>query len=165
MASGAFLDPLKLLRLAPLISTTGSLVHASCELVFLTCFLHPSHRTQSNAILPSWFKIFFYRAVWSVVAFNFISVSTCTANLFIQPDQLPVLGKRFYTAGLVAAIGHMLFIPAVKGPIQRVLEDRGKGNASGELESWLIVHKIRMVVADLPAWLSCLAAVVATISV
>ena len=65
----------------------------------------------------------------------------------------------------MAAIGHMLFIPAVKGPIQRVLEDRGKGNASGELESWLIVHKIRMMVADLPAWLSCLAAVVATISV
>ena len=65
--------------------------------------------------------------------------------------------------GLVAAIGHMTFIPVVKGPIQRIVENKSKGNATADLETWLSVHKVRMLVADFPAWLSCFGAVLATV--
>ncbi|PYH90721.1 putative integral membrane protein [Aspergillus ellipticus CBS 707.79] len=162
MASGLILDPYTLLRVAPLASSTASLVHANCERIFNSAFLQPSLRTRSDAVLPQWFNNVFHRAVGVVLTLNLTSLSTAIANIYLAPNPRPwpVSRTTFYWVGLVGAIGHLLFVPLVAPPIQRMVEDtKGEKEASNEMETWLSIHRVRMLVADLPAWFGFIGAV------
>ncbi|PWY74309.1 putative integral membrane protein [Aspergillus heteromorphus CBS 117.55] len=157
MASGLIFDPYALLRVAPLASSTGSLVHATVELTVNSAFLLPSLRKQSDALLPAWYGNVFYREVVVVVALNLTSLTSAIANIYLAPDSRPWPLSRttFYWLGLMGTIGHMLFVPLVAPPIQRMVEDtKAENEASKEMDTWLSLHRVRMLVADLPAWIA-----------
>lgn len=165
MASGSALDPLKLLRLTPLISSTGSLVYACSELIMNSAFLHPRIGSKSNDVLPVWYKTVFNRAIWLVVGLNAVSTSSAIANLLVGREELLARGSmKLYLFGLLGTIGHMVFVPFVMVPVRDIVEDRSYGHSCRDMEKWLRVHRIRMVVADTTAWVAYLAAVLATFS-
>ena len=69
------------------------------------------------------------------------------------------LSMKLYAAGLAGALGHLVFIPWVASPIQNIVEARDENTRPCEgMEGWLKVHRLRMVVADVPSWLLFLAA-------
>lgn len=159
MASGVVFDPMRLLRVAPLVSSTGSLVFATSELLMNSAFLQSEIRQQSNKVLPKWYEKVFYRAVCIVIALNTVSTTSAVANIVVDHrTYVPTLSTRLYTVGLIAAIGHMAFVPFVATPIQQMVEDSSQEGATAEMEKWLSFHRIRMAVADLPAWISFLGA-------
>lgn len=165
MASGIVFDPMRLLRLAPLISSTGSLVYATSELLHNTAWLQPAIRKESNPVLPKWYSFVFNRGVGIVLLLNITSTSTAAANLWLEhPGSTSSLSTKLYWAGLVSAVGHLVFVPWVARPVQNIVEDRSEEGATSEISKWLGVHKIRMAIADVPAWLSFLGAVLTSAS-
>ncbi|EAS34200.1 uncharacterized protein CIMG_05224 [Coccidioides immitis RS] len=163
MASGVFFDPMRLLRVAPLIGSTGTLVYATAELVYNSTFLHPSVRKQSDEILPKWWKVLFHRSVWVVLALNMTTSTATIANLvFDYKFSIPTFSTKLYCAGLAAAVGHLFFVPWVAGPIQDMLGERTGNGAASDMGRWLGFHRLRLAVADFPAWVACLGAFLST---
>lgn len=165
MASGLFFDPLKLLRLAPLVTTTSSLTFAWDEHWYLSGFLRPEHRQHSEAMLPSYFRRFFEQGIYIIAGLNMLTIGTSIANLLLidrdAPSHAPS-GKCFYWAGLSFTIAHFIFAPLVAYPIRDIIEDRSQGKSTGILKRWLEIHHIRVLVVNLPGWASFLAAVLTT---
>ncbi|KAF4220044.1 hypothetical protein CNMCM8980_003333 [Aspergillus fumigatiaffinis] len=156
MASGLIFDPLQLLRVAPLATSTGSLVHALVELFSNSAFLQPSIRKSSDAVLPKWYAYIFNRQIVSVLALNLATISTGVSNILLSRSRsaLPLSRTTFYWAGVASAVAHLFFVPFVAPRIQRIVEDSNENGATVEMEEWLGFHRIRMLVADLPAWLA-----------
>ncbi|GAD97529.1 predicted protein [Paecilomyces variotii No. 5] len=159
MASGLVFDPVRLLRVVPLASSTGSLIYATSELIVNNALLQPEIRPASNQVLPRWYSFVFNRAIWLVVGLNMTTVGTSLANIWMDRGRS---SSPFYWIGLAGAIGHLLFVPWVATPIQNMVEDRNEEGVTCEMETWLSVHRVRMLVADLPAWLAFTAAVMTT---
>lgn len=160
MASRTFFDPIRLLRIAPLITSTGTLVYATSELIFNTAFLESRIRRESDAVLPIWYSKVFKNAIWLVVGLNMLTTSTAMTNGILDHYRnITGFSTRFYWVGLAVAFGHMMFIPGVAGPINNIIEDKAEEGATSEMAKWLRVHRVRMLVADFPAWLSFLGAV------
>lgn len=171
MASGLIFNPQTLLQTIPLATSTATLAHALLELITNNAFLTPSIRQTSDKVLPTWYNQVFKRAIWTVVALNMSTISSATATLFFNkyhPSQSrPLQTTIFYWVGLVGAIGHLAFVPFVAGPARRIFEDsrlqedQGESGvgATADMEMWLSVHRVRMVVADLPAWIAFVGAI------
>ncbi|KUM61904.1 hypothetical protein ACN42_g5196 [Penicillium freii] len=88
MASGLFFDPLKLLRVAPLLTTTSALLYAWDEHWYLSGFLRSEHKSETETILPSYFRRFFEQGVFIIAGLNTLTVSTSVANLLIDRPVL-----------------------------------------------------------------------------
>lgn len=162
MASGLVFDPIALLRAAPLASSTGTVAHAVLELFAFSSFVQPHTRKDADGLLPRVFPYVFNRAVCTVVALNLTTVVSSIANIrsLTHRSPWPVSRSTFYWAGLVGAIGHMLFVPLVAKPVQRIFENAdGDGQSTRDMDRWLAIHRVRMLVADLPTWLAFVAAV------
>ncbi|KGO64860.1 hypothetical protein PITC_041050 [Penicillium italicum] len=169
MASGLILNPYLLLQTLPLATSTGTLAHALLELTTNTGFLNPSLQPTSDKVLPKWFSHVFNRAVWTVVALNMGTITSAAGTLFLNRyyPRKPLQTTAFYWVGLAGAIGHLCFVPFVAGPVQRIVEDTTAQEDSGEsgvgasvdMARWVGVHRIRMVVADLPAWVAFVGAI------
>ncbi|KAB8275902.1 putative integral membrane protein [Aspergillus minisclerotigenes] len=166
MASGVIINPYSLLRAAPLATSTGSLVLATSELIFYSGLVQPPIRKKSDSILADYWRYVFPRGVSLVLALNFTTIGTSLCNIFLNnpcPRPLPVSRTTFYWAGLIGAIGHLAFVPFVAPPIQRILDNTDpEAEASKEMDTWLGVHRIRMLVADIPAWLAFVGAAMLT---
>ena len=156
----ATLDSALLLRIAPLISSTGSLVHAYMDNVSCGAFVDDSMRKESDAgALRKWFNYIGHRVPFSVLALNFTSLTTAFLNL--RSTDLPsALSYRLYLSGLVFAIGHLVFIPWVMRPINDLMGEKTERRATDVMRTWLGYHRLRMSLADFPAWLSFVGAVV-----
>lgn len=165
MASGLIFDPIRLLQTAPLATSTGTLAHATLELIMTTTFLSPRLRPQSNAILPRWWDSLFKRAVWTVLALNLGTIATSAATLVLNCERRSLQTTAFYWAGLAGAIGHVAFVPFVMGPVKGIVDAKEVGDADDEdsataqMARWVGVHRVRMLVADLPAWVAFVGAV------
>ena len=169
MASGLILNPYLLLHTLPLATSTGTLAHAILELTTNTGFLQPSLQPTSDKVLPKWFSHVFNRAVWTVLALNLGTITSAAGTLFLNRyyPQKPLQTTAFYWVGLAGAVGHLVFVPFVAGPVKRIVdnvaatEDLGESGvgASADMRRWVGIHRIRMVVADLPAWVAFLGAV------
>lgn len=160
MASGMVFDPWRLIRIAPMITSTGTLVCATLEFLFNTASLEPSIRPKIDKVLPKWYSTYFRYGIWLVVGLLGLTVSTIIFNLLVDRNrEATELSTSFYWIGLAATFGHLLFVPRVSNSIRNMVED-GRGEPpTNELENWLKIHRLRILVADLPAWLACLAAV------
>lgn len=81
--------------------------------------------------------------------------------------QKPLQTTAFYWVGLAGAVGHLVFVPFVAGPVKRIVddvavkEDLGESGvgASVDMRRWVGVHRVRMVVADFSAWVAFVGAV------
>ncbi|KAB8208010.1 putative integral membrane protein [Aspergillus parasiticus] len=164
MASGVIINFYSLLRAAPLATSTGSLVLATSELIFYSGLVQPPIRKKSDSILADLWCYIFPRGVSLVLALNFTTIGTSLCNIFLRnpcPRPLPVSRTTFYWAGLIGAIGHLAFVPFVAPPVQRILDNTDPdAEASKNMDTWLGVHQIRMLVADIPAWLAFVGAAI-----
>lgn len=168
MASRAFFDPLTLLRLAPIISSTASLALAWDQHWMLRIFTLPELERDSAQYLPKWFSAFFRAGLPSMLAFLSVTVATATVNLCTTESLL--LKQRgsyyWYVAGAALAAGHLLFVPAVAPRIQATVADEGKkGKSVAELRRWLRVNAISGLTTNLGTWVCCVIAVVKTFGV
>ncbi|KAJ5978306.1 hypothetical protein N7501_001648 [Penicillium viridicatum] len=127
---GAFFDPLKLLRVAPLLTTTSALLYAWDEHWYLSGFLRSEHKSKTETILPSYFRRFFEQGVFIIAGLNTLTVSTSVAHLLIDR---PVL-DRLRSNGTELAWAS-LFVTFDCASYRR----------------WVDIHRIRVFVADLPA--------------
>ncbi|KAJ9491169.1 hypothetical protein VN97_g2068 [Penicillium thymicola] len=169
MASGLILNPHLLLQTLPLATSTGTLAHALLELTTTTGFLLPSLQPTSDKILPKWYSHVFNRAVWTVLTLNLGTITSAAGTLFLNRyyPRKPLQTTAFYWIGLAGAIGHLVFVPFVVGPVKRIVDDVGVKEDMGEsgvgasvdMARWVGVHRVRMVVADLPAWIAFLGAI------
>ncbi|KAF7114707.1 hypothetical protein CNMCM5793_009658 [Aspergillus hiratsukae] len=143
MASRLFFDPMKLLRLAPLVTTTSSLMYAWDEYWFLSGFLRPEYKHHSEAMLPRYFRRFFEQGIWIIASLNTLTLSSSVANLLIDRLALDRLGSsRWYCAGLGFTVCHFLFVPLIAYPIRDIMEDRSKGQSTKDLKRWIDIHRI-----------------------
>ncbi|EKV19721.1 hypothetical protein PDIG_01680 [Penicillium digitatum PHI26] len=164
MASGLFFDPLKLLRVAPLLTTTSALLYAWDEHWYLSGFLRSEHKAETETVLPSYFRRFFEQGIFIVAGLNTLTVSTSVANLLTDRPVLDRLrSSQWYWAGLGFTACHFLFVPLIAYPIRDIIENRSQGKSTKDLQRWIDIHRIRVFVADLPAWMSFLVAVLSTI--
>lgn len=166
MASGLFVDPMTLLRLTPLISSTCTLWFAWDQRVMYSTFVHPDLAPVSKTILPLWWKRVFEIHDIERVLFP-LTVTTVTSILNMRRNSalLKVRGSwAWYAAGAALAVSHLAFVPAVMYKIQAMVEDNGKGEAVEQQRRWLQVHDLRTLTVDLGAWVACLVAVARTVS-
>ncbi|KAJ5410622.1 uncharacterized protein N7487_004981 [Penicillium crustosum] len=49
----------------------------------------------------------------------------------------------WYTVGILLAVNHLLFAPAIAPKVQVGIEDTSRGSSTKELEGWLTVHRVR----------------------
>lgn len=171
MASGLFLDPYALLRTAPLVTSTCTLWYAFDQDMFLDVFLHPGHRRRSNELLPSYFHVFFRRAVIRVLGLLGLTLLGGGCNVLInrQPgvpfparghgfltDHLPCINHQtpllWYTAGTMMCASHLIFVPSIATKVQAIIDDQSHGQSTRDLERWLAIHRLRTWTVDLAAW-------------
>lgn len=167
MASGLILDPVVLLRVAPLVSSTCTLLFASDQSFFLGLFNKPAeHRRRSRALLPAYFDVFFRRGVGFVLGCLAATFGSSLANLLVRKPALVARGQAgwWYVAGAVFALGHLFFVPVIAPIVKAVMDaDKEGKDANAELDRWLVVNRVRMLTVDLAAWAACLGGVVASL--
>ncbi|KAL4798963.1 putative integral membrane protein [Aspergillus venezuelensis] len=173
MASALLNSPQKLLLLTPVISSTGTIMYAGCEALFFSAFLHPPVRPHSRSILPLWFRRVFETNINVLIGLNMVTISCASAILTI-PGVRSVLtenGSRgLYVTGLIGTCTHFVFAPTMLGVIERITkpsEERkeGENDSTDEMERWLGIHYVRLLVADVPAWVAYIGAVLTTFSI
>ncbi|KAI2628057.1 putative integral membrane protein [Hypomontagnella submonticulosa] len=165
MASGLFVDPITLLRVIPVISSTCQLWFGWDQYEFLQLFLKSDIRSHSNQLLPSYFKTFFDRGAPRVVALLLTTIVSSAANLRYAPDN--ILRERgsfiWYSAAIGFALGHQVYFPFVVPHIRAITADAKDKNTT-ELGHWLYVHNWRTLTVDLAGWICALVAAVNTLT-
>ncbi|KAK2040428.1 hypothetical protein LZ31DRAFT_474555 [Colletotrichum somersetense] len=156
MASRLFFDPMVALRVAPLVSSTCTLLYARDQHFFLGLFNRTAeNRMKSAPMLKSYFGDFFRRGVGFVLGVIAISVTTATANLYIQPEALRRTGASWwYALGAAMSAGHLAYVPFVAPRVKALMEAEGEEDVNGILDSWLGVNWWRTVTVDFGAWLA-----------
>ena len=151
MATGAFFDPLKLLRLAPLVTSTASLTFAHDQHLFFSPWLHQSYQPEANALLPRWFHICLKRALVVIITLYPLNALFAIANLYTCSEGRV---KVWYWSGLAFTMGHFLFAKNALGLLDRVQYEKEKGQCTRDLRQWLDMHAWRSLVVDLLGWVS-----------
>lgn len=137
-----------------------------------------------EVVVPHWFTSFFNAGVWSVIGLNSITLVSASANLIITNSNgggaaaglglglngTGVSMKTWYTVGLVAALSHYAFVPAVGRSVRALVcqaakttegmskERKGQAEGNGQekaadlVKEWVWWHTVRMCTVDLVAW-------------
>ena len=168
MASGLIFDPIKLLRVTPLLTSTSFLWYAYDEHVFFSTLLHPELQNKDESIIPSFFRQTWNRNLSAILALGFTTIGTSAANLLVSGQEsgtvLSSCGRKLYWGGLAFTTAHFLFVPLIMWSVRDIMEvNRPKGEYSKDMKRWLGVHRIRTLVADLPAWICHVGAVISLI--
>ena len=166
MASGRLFDPLVALRIAPLVSSTCTLLFARDQQFFLGILNHTEIRKQSKPLLSSYFKIFFRSGVVFVLGCLIASTATGIANIYTQRADLEVKDSFWwYTAGAALAASHLVYVPMISPSIQALREPRSNTDVNKSLDEWLSINLLRTVTVDLGAFLAFFVAVAKTLRV
>ncbi|KAK7943130.1 uncharacterized protein PG986_012243 [Apiospora aurea] len=137
MASGRFVDPMTLLRVTPLVTSTAAVMFSVDQYLFLDNLLAPPHREQMNELVPSYYKTFFRKGIWIIMTAYPVSIATGVANVYRSSGERPPPNSAAGTTARGAG--------AVRG--------RGQGEGNRNLRRWLDVHLVRSVLVDVPSWL------------
>lgn len=99
-----------------------------------------------------------------VAGLNILTLSSSVANLLIDRPVLDRLqSSRWYWVGLVFTISRLLSVPLITHPIRDIIENRSQGESTKDLQHRIDMHRIRVFVIGLLAWMSFLAAVLSII--
>ncbi|KAI0975514.1 hypothetical protein F4678DRAFT_273011 [Xylaria arbuscula] len=148
MASKAFFDPLVVLRIAPVVTSTMAMRFSHDQYFFLSNLLAPEHRDKANSIVPSYFTTFFMRGIWDIGILYTLTPAFGITNFYSRPNG----AWKWYAAGTAFAFFHMAFVPLVMHKVKGLFDDEPKGQGNKNLREWLNVHILRSWVADIPAW-------------
>lgn len=171
MASNLFFDPLVALRVAPLVSTTCTLLFAYEQHFFLSLLNRPQTRQETRRFLPAYFTMFFAEGVVQVFGFLGVTAVSSLANLYLHNRGTVPLGEQgaywWYAAAAGLAVSHLLYTPLVAPPVFAIRGDKplklGE-DVNTKLDDWLWVNRMRMLTTDLGAWMAAVLAVGRTLS-
>ena len=150
---------MKLLRLAPLITSTASLMYAHDQHIFFLTFLHPSYRSEANQFFPRWFKICLQRALWPIATLYPLSILSSATNIYLL-DPKSADARLWYWSGLAFTTGHFLFGKKAKRLLDEIQNDKSKGKSTEDMREWLDMNFVRSLTVDLLGWVSFVGAAV-----
>ncbi|KAI1098231.1 hypothetical protein F4804DRAFT_325347 [Jackrogersella minutella] len=164
MASGRFLDPLTLLRVAPLITSTASLAIANDSHVFLSSLVSLKQRGKVNEVAPRYFEAFFHRGLPDIFVTFGLTVAFGIANAYARPRAA---AWAWYAGGAAFSFAHFAFVPKIAWKVKAAIDAKEEPNGSAveHIQAWLKVHYARIATADFPAWTCFLIAVVKSLAV
>ncbi|KAI0386435.1 hypothetical protein F5Y04DRAFT_244064 [Hypomontagnella monticulosa] len=152
MASGQFFDPLTLLRVAPLVTSTASVIIASDSHLFLSSIVSlKKQREKVNEIIPRYFEAFFWRGLPHIFITYGLSIAFGLTNTYSRPFAT---SRAWYAAGSVLALAHFAFVPKIMWKVKDAIDAKEVADGTGAeaVQGWLNVHYVRMALADIPAW-------------
>ncbi|CAD0084262.1 unnamed protein product [Aureobasidium vineae] len=150
MISCQFFDPVVLLRVAPLVTSSAALSYCWAQNVFISIFTRHKNRDKSNPLLPTYIGDWFYGYTGQLIATYTTTILTASANLYYHGQVLAASGSaKWYTAGAVLSAAHFAFVPAVAWKFTSIIKDETKGNSVKVLDDWLKVHRIRSLTVDI----------------
>lgn len=153
MASGQLFDPVVLLRVAPLITSSASLSYCWAQNVFISIFTRSRNREKSNALLPTYIEDWFYGYTGQLIATYTTTILTASANLYYQRQVLDASDSaKWYAAGALFSAAHFAFVPAVAWKFTSIINNETKGNSVKVLDEWLRVHRLRTLTVDMLSW-------------
>jgi hypothetical protein len=153
MASGQFFDPVLVLRVAPLITSSATLSYCWAQNVFISIFTRPRNREKSNALLPTYIEDWFYGYTGRLIATYTTTILTAGANLYYHRQALAVSGSaKWYAAGAIFGAAHFAFVPAVAWKFAAIINNETRGNSVKVLDEWLWVHRFRSLTVDMLSW-------------
>ncbi|KAI1764079.1 hypothetical protein GGR53DRAFT_466635 [Hypoxylon sp. FL1150] len=145
MAAGLLIDPITLLRFAPVISST-----------------YIGRQRQDAALVR---RHLLQSRAPRVVGLLLTTILTSAANTRYAPGQL--LHERgsfiWYSSAITFALGHHVYFPLILPYIKAVKGDAKEKNVN-ELRNWFYVHNWRTLAVDLAGWVCCIVAAVKTVS-
>ena len=160
MASCQGIDLLTILRLAPLVTSTGSLWFCVDQSLFLGCLVPYHNRAEHVSTIPAYWRSFFKPGLGIIFIMYGLTALAAVANLY-SSSLVFSLGvtdtTRWYKLGLAFTLAHFAFVPSVAPLITRMIED-STGESWRYQVKWLKIHAIRTMLVDLPGWLCYFAA-------
>ncbi|KAL2179626.1 uncharacterized protein P884DRAFT_256895 [Thermothelomyces heterothallicus CBS 202.75] len=171
MASRLIFDPIVLLRVTPLVSSTCTLLYGADQDFFLGLLNRPESRAKSRPLLPAYFGAFFRRGVVFVVACLAVTAWSSVANLYARRPTLIASRSSgwWYVATAALSTAHLLFVPLVAPPIKAIIdadEDSAgaDADANATLDAWLRINRVRTLTVDLAAWVASVGAAVGSLA-
>ncbi|CAD0092928.1 unnamed protein product [Aureobasidium mustum] len=153
MASRQFFDPVVLLRVAPLITSSATLSYCWAQNAFISIFTRPRNRDKSNALLPTYIEEWFYGYTGQLIAAYTTTILTAGVNCYYRRQPFAASDSaKWYAAGAVFSAAHFAFVPAVAWKFTTIIKDETKGNSVRVLDDWLKVHRIRSLTVDIISW-------------
>ena len=146
-----------LLSLAPLLTSTASLMFAHDHDLFFRTFLDGNYHNKANSLLPIWMKVCLRRAFLVIAVLYPSTVVLALANTNIFTGRWDD-GTIFYWAGLVFTLAHFAYGKTALRLLDRIQEDASNCNATADMRAWLDMNLVRSLSVDLPGWLCFLLA-------
>lgn len=153
------INTLVLLRVAPLVTATCTLVFGNVQHFFLATLNQPANKTPSRALPPRYWAAFFRRGVATAVGLLAATIATSLANLYYHEGARGAGGA--YGAGAALAVAHFAFAPLIlpRGVSLATNETRDGVDLFDVLDRWLWAQTLQMWTVDLGAWLALAVAV------
>ena len=175
---------LKLLRLAPLVISSASLMCGIDQTTALKSFTRPElAKKHSGLVLPYWFPGFFNRTILVITIAYSLVIATAYLNTTVGQQSgfgaliaraistvfdgrpLNATARLFYYAGMCFSAAHFLYAPYAMRIIARICDDEKPGdNNVVAAEEWLRMNTTRLVTVDFWGWLMYLCAVASAVS-
>ncbi|KAJ6518844.1 hypothetical protein C8R45DRAFT_949493 [Mycena sanguinolenta] len=143
---------LKLLRISPIISSTTSLVWAYDEYTFLGAWMNPAYRTQSDALLPLWFKTWAPNGTRVLFTSFPVSLVTGLANAYTLRHHKTTRALPFYCLGTFFALAHFFYGPRALRLLKAIRTGEPDGKTTKSMGEWLRMHSVRTVTTDFLAF-------------
>ena len=172
MASGLLFDPKKALLLAPLVSSTGSLVYAWDQDLFWRMLTHKDVATRADRLMPTYWRVMLPGGLTQVLVLLGVTTWTSVAGIIMHKPLLRARGALpWYIATASLAVGHLVFGPFVARIIREIMDDEGRPQKeerrTRNIEAqkrWLWFNFVRMLTTDIGAWACACVAVTKTFS-
>ena len=157
---------LKLLRLAPLVVSSASLMCGIDQTTALKPFTQPKlAKKDSGLVLPYWFPGFFDRTILVIAIAYPLAISTAYLNTIVgRQTPLDATARSFYYAGMCFSAGHFLYGPYAMRLIARICDSEKPGDKNVvAAEEWLRMNTTRLVTVDFWGWFMYLCAVASAV--
>jgi hypothetical protein len=149
MASGLFVDPTTLLRVAPLVSSSAAVWFCYDQWMYYGTFLHRDVKQKTNDILPAYWNAHISKGLAGIFSLYGLSAATGLANALSRGGRPAAPGSRWYLAGACLSVAHFVFVPWVAEEIRAMVHD---GNAVESQARWMRFHLTRTFTVDIPGW-------------
>ncbi|KZF19759.1 hypothetical protein L228DRAFT_271080 [Xylona heveae TC161] len=146
---------LPIYRLLPGLTATAALSYAASEYWVLVPFLHRDIPKEAPGI---WWNQALWPGTAGVLAIGWTSVGAGILSMRHTAGE----AQSLYKWGAIFAAAHFIFAPFVAQVIKRTVYGPPE-NSKNEVRTWLKIHTLRTIVADLPAAICFLRAFLATL--
>ncbi|PHH82554.1 hypothetical protein CDD82_5574 [Ophiocordyceps australis] len=159
MASGAFFNAQTALLMAPLVSSTASLVFGWDQHLLMAPLTRAEAQPHGNLVLPAFWRVVLGRSAVQVLSLLGLTAGTAAAAVV---GNGPLVRARnaaaWYVGAAALAVGHLGFVPFVARRIRRMAQEETDDNVELQRQ-WLSINLVRTATTDAGAWVCALVAV------